>query len=35
MKTDLRDQYVLLDIKEFDELVSINDNIHNSYVKIL
>ena len=35
MKTDLRDQYVLLDIKEFDRLVSINDNIHNSYVKIL
>ena len=35
MKTDLRDQYVLLDIKEFDELVSINDNIHNSYVKTL
>ena len=34
MKTDLRDQYVLLDIKEFDRLVSINDNIHNSYVKI-
>ena len=34
IKTDLRDQYVLLDIKEFDRLVSINDNIHNSYVKI-
>ena len=34
MKTDLRDQYVLLDIKEFDRLISSNDNIHNSYVKI-
>lgn len=34
IKTNLRDQYVLLDIKEFDRLVSVNDNIHNSYVKI-
>ena len=34
IRTKDRDKYVLIDIKEFDRLVSINDNIHNSYVKI-
>jgi len=34
MRSDDRDKYVLLDIKEFNRLHSLNDNIQNSYVKI-
>jgi hypothetical protein len=34
VRTSVRDNYVLLDVKEFSRLHSINNNIHGSYVKI-
>ena len=34
MRVNQKNKYVLLDIKEIDRLVSINEHVHNSYVKI-